>query len=96
MSVQYVSDLYIDLGERVHVRCIVRPKCEQELPFEIIRARYEMTNEKGLVENSGECEINGHEIDAMISPSAAGTYRLKYIYEIADETWVDNIRVKVG
>ena len=48
------------------------------------------------LENSGDCEINGHELAAFISPQKVGTYRFKYIYEIAGETWVDNVKIKAG
>lgn len=41
-------------------------------------------------------EINGHELAAFISPQKVGTYRFKYIYEIAGETWVDNVKIKAG
>lgn len=95
MSVLYVSDMTIDLGEKIHVRSIVKPKCEQDLPFTIRNARYELIYGTE-VEDSGECAINGHEIDAFICPKNTGTYCLKYIYDIADETWVDNVRIKVG
>ena len=48
------------------------------------------------MEDSGDCRIDEHEIDAIIAPRMIGTYRLKYIYEIADETWVDNVKLRVG
>lgn len=51
---------------------------------------------KDELENSGDCEINGHELAAFISPQKVGTYRFKYIYEIAGETWVDNVKIKAG
>lgn len=95
MSVLYVEDMTIDLGEKIHVRSIVKPKCEQDLPFTIRNARYELIYGTE-VEESGECTINEHEIDAFIHPEKAGTYYLKYIYDIADETWVDKVRIKVG
>lgn len=96
MSVQYVASMDIDLGEKIYIRSIVKPKCEQDLPFSIRLARYELLKRDGTLEDSGECNINGHEIEAMISPQEAGKYRLKYIYEIADEIWVDNIELRVG
>lgn len=96
MSVLYVAEMDIDLGEQIHVRSIVKPKCEQDLPFTIREARYELIDPDGNIEDSGDCTITGHEIDAFIGPQNEGKYRLKYIYEIADETWVDNVRLKVG
>lgn len=43
-----------------------------------------------------DCIITDHMIDAFVNPQKIGTYKLKYIYEIADETWVDNVRLKVN
>lgn len=96
MSVSYAAEMNIDLGEKIYVRCIVKPKCEQELPFVIRNARWGLKDTGGVLEDEGECIINGHEISAFIAPQKAGTYRLKYTYEIADETWVDNVKLKVG
>ncbi|MDO5539397.1 MAG: hypothetical protein Q4F83_04905 [Eubacteriales bacterium] len=96
MSVQYVAELQIDHGERLHVKSVVKPKCEHYLPFLIRSARYELLNPNGIVEAEGDCSISDHELDVLIEPQKTGTYRLKYIYEIADEIWVDNVRIKVG
>ena len=49
-----------------------------------------------ILEDSGECEVSAHELSAFIQPQKTGTYRFKYIYEIAGETWVDNVKIKVG
>lgn len=88
----------IDLGEAIHIRSVIKPKCAaeggQEIPFTIRDARFELYCGSEL-ENKGDCSINGHEIDAFVSPLKTGTYYLKYIYEIADETWVDKIKLKV-
>lgn len=96
MSVQYVAEMDIDQGEKIHIRSIVKPKCEQDLPFTIRAARYELIDPDGSMEDSGDCRIDEHEIDAIIAPRMIGTYRLKYIYEIADETWGDNVKLRVG
>lgn len=96
MSVQYVAEMDIDLGEKVHVRSIVKPKCEEKLPFIIKTAKYELIDRHGSVEDSGSCILNENELDVLIAPKESGTYRLKYIYEIADEIWVDNIKLKVN
>lgn len=95
MSVQYVAEMNIDLGEKIHIRSIVKPKCEQDIPFTIRSAIYELYDPSGNMEDSGNCVIKMHELDAFISPQKIGSYRLKYIYEIADETWVDNVRLRV-
>lgn len=98
MSVTYVGEMTFDFGEKRHVRCVVKPLCEQDLPFTIRNARWELWNlwNTDEMEATGECEIDGHELDAYISPQERATYRLAFIYEVADETWVDNIKVKVG
>ena len=96
MSVSYVAEMDIDLGEKVHIRSVIKPKCEAGLPFAIKSARYELLDARGIVEASGDCTITDHVIDALVSPKAAGTYQLKYIYEIADEIWVDNVKLRVG
>lgn len=95
MSVLYVAKKDIDLGEEIHIRLIVKPKCETELPFTIRSARWELYY-AGAPEASGDCIINGHEIDAFVSPKNPGRYCLKYIYKIADETWVNNVDIKAG
>ena len=95
MSVRYVGDVTIDLGERIHIRNIIKPKCGEDLPFLISSAKYELIRRDGTLEASGACTITGHELDIMVRPEQAGKYCLRYTYEIADETWVDNIEVTV-
>ncbi len=97
--ITYVADLRYDLPEERYLRAVVKPVCDQELPFEVESARWELYyrgDDEEVLEASGECEINGHELAALISPQKAGTYRFKYIYTVAGETWVDNIRIKTG
>lgn len=96
MSIQYVAEMYMELGEAIHIRSVVKPKCEQDLPFSIRSARWELLDGEGVIEDSGECAINGHEIDAFVSPGNIGTYKLRYTYQIADETWVDIIKIMVN
>lgn len=96
MNVQYVADISIDLGEKIHVRAVVKPKCDQHIRFTINAARFELLDDRGVLEAEGPCAVSEHEIDALIEPKNTGIYRLKYIYEIGDETWVDNIKLKVG
>lgn len=95
MSVRYVGEMYIDLGERIHLRSIVKAKCEKDIPFVIRNARYELYDQYGELEDHGECLINGHELDVLIHPQNIGTYKFKYIYEVADEIWIDVLRLKV-
>ena len=56
------------------------------------------TGKKGdvVLEAEGECTVNGHALDALIQPKMAARYRFKYIYQVADETWVDVIRLRVN
>lgn len=96
LSVQYVAEMYVDLGEKIHVRSLIKPKCNQEIPFTIRTARWELYDSGGNIEDFGDCIITDHMIDAFVNPQKIGTYKLKYIYEIADETWVDNVRLKVN
>lgn len=101
MSIKFVDDIYMDLGEKAHMISLVHPVCEKEIPFEIKSARWELYREdweKGdvILEAEGECTINGHTLDALIQPEKAAKYRFKYIYEVADEIWVDAIRLRVN
>lgn len=96
MGVEYAADKYVDLGERIHLRCVVRPKCDQDIPFAIKSARWELYNSAGVLEDEGECEISGHELDAMVQPKGTGRYKFKFIYEVADEIWVDPVKLRVN
>ena len=40
--------------------------------------------------------IEEHELDAYINPLKIERYTLRYIYEVADEIWVDKLRVVVS
>ena len=51
--------------------------------------------ETETVEDSGNCNINEHTLDALIEPQKTGIYCLRFMYKIADETWVDNYKIKV-
>ena len=95
MSANYVGSLDFDLGEKRHVKAVVKTKCETELEFVIRNARYEL-KKSGEVVDRGECTVTGHELDSYIAPDDRGTYDLVLTYEIADETWVDVVKVKVG
>lgn len=95
MGVEYVADKYVDLGERIHIRGTVRPKCNQDIPFVIQDARWELYDSKGALEAEGVCEINGHELDAIVQPKGTGRYKFKFVYNVADETWVDQVKLRV-
>lgn len=94
MSANYVGDIPFDFGEERHVKTIVKPVCDSELSFIIRSARYELII-KGEIEDRGECAIFGHELDVFLAPQSRGVYDLRILYEIADETWVDLIKIKV-
>ena len=84
MSINYVDDIYMDLGEKAHVLSLVRPVCEKEIPFEIKSARWELYREdweKGevVLEAHGDCTINGHTLDAVIQPEMAAKYRFSIL-----------------
>lgn len=85
-----------DFGEKRHVRTTVKIISGEDLPFLIRTAKWELIDESEIIEDSGECIIDEHELDAYISPQKIGSYTLRFIYEVADEIWVDKIRVVVS
>ncbi|WP_418751215.1 hypothetical protein [Frisingicoccus sp.] len=95
MGAEYVADKYVDFGERIHIRGTVRPKCNQDIPFAIKSARWELYTSMGILEAEGKCEINGHELDVLIEPKGRGHYKFKFIYSVADEIWVDPVKLRV-
>lgn len=93
MAMQKVK---FDFGEKRHVRTSVELVTGEDLPFQIRTAKWELIDDSGVVEDSGECMIDEHKLDAYISPQKEETYTLQYTYEVADEIWVDKIRVVVS
>ena len=85
-----------DFGEKRHVRTTVKIISGEDLPFLIRTAKWELIDESEIIEDSGECIIDEHELDAYISPQKIESYTLRFIYEVADEVWVDKIRVVVS
>ena len=64
--------------------------------FSGLRIDFRYTDaETETVEDQGNCNINEHTLDALIEPQKTGIYCLRFIYKIADETWVDNYKIKV-
>lgn len=101
MSIRYVADIYIDIGEEIHIRGTVKPVCGQDIPFQIRSARWELHREKDygectIKEAEGDCIVEGHILDALIRPEETGRYRFKFIYQVADETWIDVVRLRVN
>ena len=100
MAIRYVEKVEMNLGEKIRFKSNVKPVCDADIPFTIISAEYELLyicegNESGTVEDSGQCNINAHVLDALIEPQKAGIYCLRYTYHIAEEIWVDNFQIKV-
>lgn len=94
MSLNYAGRINFDLGEQRHIRVKVQAECGTDEDFTIRNAQYELiTGEE--TEDSGVCAVAGHRLDAHICPKKRGNYDLKFTYEIADETWIDVIRIKV-
>lgn len=101
LSVKYIKNLDLDIGEEIHIRGVVKPECGQDIQFQIRAARWELHQEKNygeqtMLEAEGNLTIDGHTLDALIKPQKTGRYRLKFIYQIADETWIDVIRLRVN
>lgn len=96
MNTQYADPLDVDAGEEIHIICTVKAKCGYHVPFTIKEARYQLLDKSGAIVVEGECTIQDHDIDAFVRLEDAGTFYLKYIYKIADETWVDKIKLRVG
>lgn len=95
MSTSYVGEIAWDLGEERHVRASVKSRCGSDVEFVVRNARWELVKSNSI-ESQGECSVNHRVLDAIIAPQEAGTYTLRLIYEVADETWVDNIKVRVN
>lgn len=93
MAMQRVK---FDFGEKRHVRTNVMLESGEEQPFLIRTAKWELTDAEGNIEDQGDCMIDEHELDAYINPLKVETYTLKFTYEVADEIWVDKIRVVVS
>lgn len=96
MSISYVDTLEIDAGEKIHIISTVKPTCDSEEPFTIREAKYQIADSKGTILDEGDCEIRDHDLDAFVSMDIPGTFFLRLSYKIADETWVDKFRLKVG
>lgn len=87
-----MKKIYFDKGECRHVKLLIH--AVDDAPFTIHGAHYELMW-AGEIEASGGCAIDGHVLDAYISPKNKTTYRLRITYTIADETLVEQIDVEV-
>lgn len=97
MATFYVTEINVDRGENIHIRSEVMPVCEEEIPFEIESATWKLWD-SGMSEviEEGECEVDEHILDALVDFLDTGTFYLEFTYYIADETWVDKAKIKVG
>lgn len=84
----------IDAGETRHIR--IRVRSTDDEPFVIRNPHYELVIGR-TIEASGDCEIiEEHVLDVLVTPIQRNcVYRLKYIYEIADEVYVDIVEITV-
>ena len=91
--------IVFEIGERKHIYVDIFSKKNES--FEITKAGYELIKkperiaEERSVEESGECVVNEHTLDMLISPRFTGEYVLKITYYIADEILVENIAIRV-
>lgn len=83
-----------NVGEIQHVKLRIY-SCKNE-DFEIQNATYELTeNGKEEAEAKGSPIIYDHIIDTLIAPQNKGAYKLKITYNIADETLIEIVDVRV-
>jgi len=82
------------LGERKEVTIeIVSTRSD---PFTITAASFELKRvNDNTVEASGVAEITDHEVRAIITPQAAGVYKLYFSYEIANEKLIAPVVLEV-
>jgi len=81
-----------EAGEQRHIK--LRIHATDNAPFTIRTAQWELCH-GGEIESAGTCGITEHTIDAFICPEKRVTYRLRIIYQIADETLVELVEVAV-
>ncbi len=96
MSVPYVAEINVDRGEHIYIRNVITHKYNRDLPFTIRNAEWSLVDQVGRIFQGGNCDINGHEIKSFVKFDKEGTFFLRYVYQIGEETWVDNVKVKVG
>lgn len=87
-----MQKIQFNKGEQRHVRCMIH--AVDDAPFTIHSATWTLSYGE-TIEDSGDCKIEGHIIDAYICPSKSIRYVLRLEYVIADETLIENIEVAV-
>ena len=88
-------NLNMELGERRHVGIEIRSTKKEE--FEVSNGTYELKRcSDAEIEDTGEVNImDSKRMDVLICPEMIGEYDLRFIYHIADEIFVDIVRVRV-
>lgn len=87
-----MQKVHFYIGEERHVRLLVHSTNGE--PFQIRDATYELQS-FDTIEDSGDCIIDDHVIDARIAPKRRNTYLLCFYYRVADERLVEQIEVAV-
>ena len=72
------------LGEQRHIRVQVTSKKQQVIV--ITDAEYTITDRKGNLTTSGQCNINGAEMSMLYIPDNPGVYTFEVTYVIPPET----------
>jgi len=70
-------------GESKFIDFLVSSKSQEQ--FVIASANYELKDDDGSVLASGQCNIDGNKISALISPSSRGRFILEISYSIPPE-----------
>lgn len=94
--VRYIDSVYVDVGEKIHIFNEVKPVNGDDVTFSIISAKWELYDSDEVLEAEGECIVNGNVLNALVQPEKVDWYKLKFIYEVADEIWIDVYRLKVN
>lgn len=72
-------------------------KSEDDLPFEITGARYEVWNcDTDEREADGTCEIDDHVLPCTMQAQTTGLHEIRFFIQIAGEEIIRTIHVAVG
>lgn len=85
--------IVIDFGEARHIRLEICNIYNQD--FTIKKCDFELKNQTGQIESTGQADIINHIIDVLIEPKSCGDYDLKFTYYIADEILIEHVKVAV-
>ena len=88
-----MQQLEFVLGETRYARILISSTNNEA--FVIRDASYELLEQSGHAEATGDCVIDGHIIMSLISPLHTGRYKLKISYHIADEDLIEVVEVVV-